>query len=34
VERVPSSYFRTARALLGALVLCTLGIALDSAKKP
>ena len=33
-ERVPSSYFRTARALLAALVLCTLGIALDSAKKP
>lgn len=31
-ERVPSSYFRAARALLAALVLCTLGIALDSAK--
>lgn len=30
--RVPSSYFRAARALLYALVLCTLGIALDSAK--
>lgn len=32
--RVPSSYFRAARALLYALVLCTLGIALDSAKQP
>lgn len=32
--RVPSSYFRAARALLYALVLCTLGIALDSATKP
>ena len=31
---MPSSYFRTARALLAALVLCTLGIALDRAKKP
>jgi chromate transport protein ChrA len=31
-ERVPSSYFRAARALLAALALCTLGIALDSAK--
>lgn len=31
-ERVPSSYFRAARALLAALVLCTLGIVLDSAK--
>jgi hypothetical protein len=33
-ERVPSSYFRAARALLGALVLCTLGIALDSGRSP
>jgi hypothetical protein len=32
--RVPSSYFRAARALLYALVLCTLGIALDSGKDP
>lgn len=32
--RVPSSYFRAARALLYVLVLCTLGIALDSAKAP
>lgn len=32
--RVPSSYFRAARALLYALVVCTLGIALDSAKQP
>lgn len=30
--RVPSAYFRAARALLGLLVLCTAGIALDSAK--
>jgi hypothetical protein len=33
-ERVPSSYFRAARALLGALVLCTLGIALDGGTAP
>jgi hypothetical protein len=33
-ERVPQAYFRAARALLAALVLCTLGIALDSAKAP
>lgn len=33
-ERVPSAYFRAARVLLAALVLCTLGIALDSAKAP
>jgi len=33
-ERVPSSYFRAARALLAALVISTLGIALDSARKP
>lgn len=32
--RVPSSYFRAAAALLLVLILCTLGIALDSAKKP
>lgn len=32
--RVPSAYFRAARALLAALVLCTLGIALDSAREP
>jgi len=32
--RVTSSYFRAARALLYALVLCTMGIALDSATKP
>lgn len=30
--RVPSAYFRAARGLLGLLVLCTAGIALDSAK--
>jgi peptidoglycan/LPS O-acetylase OafA/YrhL len=30
--RVPSAFFRAARALLGALVLATLGIALDSDK--
>jgi type VI protein secretion system component VasF len=33
-ERVPSAYFRAARALLAALALSTLGVALDSAKKP
>ena len=33
-DRVPSAYFRAARALLAALVLCTVGIALDSAKQP
>ena len=32
--RVPSSYFRAARALLAALLLCTLGIALDSDTDP
>lgn len=32
--RVPSSYFRAAAALLLVLILCTVGIALDSAKKP
>jgi hypothetical protein len=32
--RVPSSYFRAARALLYMLVLCTLGILLDSATEP
>jgi len=33
-ERVPSAYFRAARALLVALILTTLGIALDGAGKP
>jgi hypothetical protein len=33
-ERVPSAYFRAARALLAALVVATLGIALDSAMDP
>jgi hypothetical protein len=33
-DRVPSAYFRAARALLAALVAATLGVALDSAKKP
>jgi hypothetical protein len=33
-ERVPSAYFRAARALLAAVVLCTLGIAVDSDKSP
>jgi low affinity Fe/Cu permease len=33
-ERVPSSYFRAARALLGVVVLCSLGVVLDSAKEP
>lgn len=32
--RVPSSYFRAAGALLLVLILCTLGIPLDSAKTP
>lgn len=32
--RVPSSYFRAARALLYVLLLSTAGIALDSATKP
>lgn len=32
--RVPSSYFRASRALLASLVLCTLGIVLDSAREP
>lgn len=32
--RVPSSYFRASRALLVALVLCTLGIPLDSDRDP
>jgi hypothetical protein len=32
--RVPSAYFRAASALLGALVLATLGIVLDSGKAP
>lgn len=31
--RVPQSYFRAARALLGAVVFCTLGIPLDSAEQ-
>jgi hypothetical protein len=33
-ERVPLGYFRAAAALLAALLLCTLGIALDSARDP
>ncbi len=33
-ERVPGSYFRAAWALLGAVALCTLGIAVDSDKSP
>jgi hypothetical protein len=32
--RVPSAYFRAARALLATLIVCTLGIALDSANDP
>lgn len=32
--RVPSSYLRAARVLLAAVVLCSLGIPLDSAKEP
>jgi hypothetical protein len=32
--RVPGSYFRAARALLYGLLLCTLGIPLDSANEP
>jgi hypothetical protein len=32
--RVPGAYLRAAAALLAALVLCTLGIPLDSAKDP
>lgn len=32
--RVPSSYFRASRALLAALILCTLGIPLDSDTDP
>lgn len=33
-RRVPESYFRAARMLLAVLVLTSLGIALDSAKRP
>jgi len=32
--RVPGSYFRAAAGLLAALVICTLGIALDAETKP
>jgi hypothetical protein len=32
--RVPSAYFRAARALLAAVVLCSLGIVIDSADSP
>jgi hypothetical protein len=33
-HRVPSAFFRASRALLATLVLCTLGIPLDSAANP
>jgi hypothetical protein len=33
-ERVPSAYFRASRALVAAVILCTLGIPLDSASDP